>query len=76
MVNNDNTPDIVHANSIEKLSARKPNNPDALILPIALNKDENDIIVVRVGHLYNHLKAPFEWNKSLSKQFLVYKSEL
>ena len=48
MVNNDNTPDIVHANSKEKLSARKPNNTDALILPIALNKDENDIIVVRV----------------------------
>ena len=36
MVNNDNTPDIVHANSIEKLSARKPNNTDALILPIAI----------------------------------------
>lgn len=52
MVNNDNTPDIVHANSIEKLSARKPNNTDALILPIALNKDENDIIVVRVLVIY------------------------
>ena len=47
-VSSDNKPDSVHANRIENLSARNPNNNDAVILPAAWNRDEKDIIVARV----------------------------